>query len=270
MANLPAKVITARCIALLLFGVASEAAADVSTWLTKLSQAYGGEQRILNAKAFQQYGVTFSTMRGREGKMTRSYRHPDHLRIAIDYGKVGSELRLLAGPHSWKQNQPVGDPFYSAMILQATRLGLPAVLFEHKKHVKDGGDYKNKQGKTLHLLELRFHKHNHIAVGIEPATGRIAESTSTLSMPALNMQFGTRYADYRKVNGRLFAFKETHSVMGRQTGYTHLQRIVIKPLPDKLFYPDNVTPDKGKNKTLAGLKAGANPGLFEILAEPVI
>lgn len=252
MASIPAKSITAPCIALLLFGVVSEATADVSHWLHKLSQAYGGKQQILNAKAFQQYGVSFSTMRGGEGKMTRSYRHPDHLRIAIDYGKVGSELRLLAGPHSWKQNQSVGEPFYSAMILQATRLGLPAVLFEHKQHVKDGGEYKNKQGKTLHLLELRFHKHNHIAVGIDPQTGRITESTSTLSIQAFNMQFGTRYDDYRKVNGRLFAFKETHFVMGRQTGYTNLDRIVIEALPDKLFYPKGVTPKKGRNKTLAG------------------
>lgn len=183
--------------------------------------------------------------------MTRSYRHPDHLRIAINYGKAGSELRLLAGPHSWKQNQAVGEPFYSAMILQATRLGLPAVLFEHKKHVKDGGEYKNKQGKTLHLLELRFHKHNHIAVGIDPETGRIAESISTLNIDAFNMQFGTRYDDFRRVNGRLFAFKEIHSVMGRQTGYTKLERIVIEALPDKLFYPKSVPPNKSRSKTLA-------------------
>ena len=251
MARLSAKSITALFMALLLVGVASEAVAEVDSWLKKISQAYGGEKQILNAKAYQQYGVTFSKLRNREGKMTRSYRHPDHLRIAIDYGKVGSELRLLAGPHSWKQNKAVGEPFYSAMILQATRLGLPAVLFEHSKNVKDGGEYKNKQGKTLHLLELQFHKHNQVAVGIDPESGRIMESTSTLSMQNFKMQFGTSYDDFRKVNGRLFAFKEIHYVMGRKTGYTHLERIVIQSLPDKLFYPESVKPDK--SKTLAVL-----------------
>ena len=42
--------------------------------------------------------------------------------------------------------------------------------------------------------------------------------------------------------------------MGRETGYTSLERIVVEPLPDKLFYPENVAPDKGKDETLARLK----------------
>lgn len=253
MTRVSVKSITALSMALFLSAVALEATADVSTWLDKISKAYGGEKQVLEVNAFQQYGVTFSAMRGREGKMTRSYRYPDHLRIAIEYGESISELRLLAGPRSWKQNQATGEPFYSAMILQATRLGLPAALFAHKKYVKDGGEYKDRQGKTLHLLELQFHKQNHIAVGIDPQTGRIVESASTIIMENFKMQFGTRYDNFRKVNGRLFAFKETHYVMGRETGYTNLERIVVEPLPDELFYPDDVTPDKNDNETLAGL-----------------
>jgi len=253
MTRVSAKSFTAGCMALFLFAVSYEATADVSTWLDKIGKAYGGEKQVLEVSAYQQYGVTYSKMRGREGKMTRSYRYPDHLRIAIDYGDSDSELRLVAGPRSWKQNQATGDPFYSAMILQATRLGLPAVFFAHKKYVKDGGEYKNGQGKTLHLLELQFHKQNHIAVGIDPETGRIVESASTIIMENFKMQFGTRYDDFREVNGRLFAFKETHFVMGRETGYTNLERIVVEPLPDNLFYPENVTPDKNEKETLAGL-----------------
>ena len=251
MACTSIKSITLFCLTLVLAGMGDTATADVGNWLDKLSKAYGGEQQVLRAGAFQQYGVTYSIMRGHEGKITRSYRHPDHLRIAIDYGKFGTELRQLAGPHSWKQEQTTGEPFYSAMILQAARLGLPAVLFEHKQHVTDGGEYQDQQGKTLHLLKLAFHKHNEIAVAIDPDSGRIVESSSILKLENFQMQFGTRYADYRQVNGRLFAFKETHYVMGRETGYTHLQRIVIESLPDKLFYPHGGKPDKGKPKTLA-------------------
>jgi hypothetical protein len=253
MTRVSAKSFTAGCMALFLFAVSYQATADVGTWLDKIGKAYGGEKQVLEVSTYQQYGVTYSSMRGREGKTTRSYRYPDHLRIAIDYGESVSELRLVAGPRSWKQNEATGDPFYSAMILQATRLGLPAVFFAHKKYVKDGGEYKNGQGKTLHLLELQFHKQNHIAVGIDPETGRIAESASTIIMESFKMQFGTRYDDFREVNGRLFAFKETHFVMGRETGYTNLERIVVEPLPDKLFYPEHVTPEKSEKDTLAGL-----------------
>lgn len=230
-----------------------EVRADVGAWLDKVAVAYGGEKQIMVANAFQQYGVTYSSMRGSEGNIIRTYRYPDHLRIAIDYGKHHNELRLLAGPQAWKQNQPVGEPFYSAMLLQATRLGLPAVMFAHKKYVKDGGEYTGGRGKTLRLLELGFHKYNRIAVGIDVKTGRIAESSSIINSGTFKMQFGTRYDDFRQVNGRLFAFKETHYVMGRQTGYTNLDRIIVEALPDSLFYPEEVKPGKDEDETLAGL-----------------
>ena len=246
LSGLSVKSIMALIFTLFFLGINHEVLADTSNWLEKVAKAYGGEKQILAANSYQQSGVTFSKLRNREGKMTRSYRNPDHLRIDIDYGTVGSELRLLAGPHSWKQNKAVGEPFYSAMLLQATRLGLPVVLFEHKKNVKDAGDYKNKQGKILHLLELTFHKHNLIRVGIDPETGRIVESNGILRMNAFQMQFGTRYDDFRMVDGRLFAFKETHYVMGRKTGFTNLHRIVTEPLPDKLFYPENIKTGEGK------------------------
>ena len=241
MARVLAKSFTAGCMALFLFAVTFQATADVDTWLGKVDKAYGGVKQVLEVNSFQQYGVTFSKMRGHEGKVTRSYRYPDHLRIAIDYGELDLELRLVAGSRSWRQNKASGEPFYSAMILQATRLGLPAVLFAHKKYVKDGGEYKNAQGKTLHLLEIQFHTQNHISVGIDPQTGRIVESASTIIMDNFKMQFGTSYDDFRKVDGRLFAFKEIHYVMGRETGYTNLESIVVEPLPDTLFYPENGT-----------------------------
>lgn len=253
MTAIPAKTLAIPGLILVLLSMTVEVRADVSAWLDKVATAYGGEKQILAARAFQQYGVTYSSMRGREGNIIRSFRYPDRLRIAIDYGKHSAELRLLAGSHAWKQNQAVGEPFYSAMLLQATRLGLPAVLFGHKKYLKDGGQYTGAQGKALHLLELRFHKYNRITVGIDVKTGHIVESTSTIKMETFEMQFGTRYDDFRKVNGRLFAFKEIHYVMGRETGYTNLDRIVIDDLPDQLFYPEEITPERNRDETLAGL-----------------
>lgn len=245
------KTVTFFCTALFISAAVEEVSADVGVWLDRVTRTYGGEANIMQASAYQQYGVIFSRMRGREGKVMRSYRFPDHLRVSIDYGGSDSELRLLAGSRSWKQNKETGQPFYSAMIMQATRLGLPAVLMAHRSRVKDGGDYSNQQGRNLHLLELSFHGTNHLAVGIDPQSGRIVESASTIEMGNFKMQFGTRYDDYREVDGRLFAFKETHFVMGRETGHTTLERIVVEPLPDALFYPDGVEPGKKEGDVVA-------------------
>jgi len=238
-----AKNYTARLMALLLLLMSHDALADVETWLAKISEAYGGEHKINVAQSYRQHGVTFSSMRGREGKVLRAYRHPDHLRIEIDYGPGDIELRLLAGSRSWKQNKIVQEPFYSAMLLQAGRLGLPVVLLKFRKHVKDLGSFQGMQGNTLQGLELPFHQYNKLVVGIDPMSGRIVESRGVIKIKRFNMNFTTLYDDFRKVDGRLFAFKETHYVMGRKMGYTHLEQIVIEPLVDELFYPLKTKPE---------------------------
>ncbi len=222
---------------LFLLIISHVALADVEAWLARITEAYGGEQQINAVQSYRQYGVTFSSMRGREGKVLRAYRHPDQLLIEIDYGQGELESRLLSGSRSWKQGMQVQEPFYSAMLLQAARLGLPAILLAFRKHVTDVGNYQSLQGNTLHGLALRFHGRNQLIVGIDLQSGRIVESRGIIKTQQFDMDFTTLYDDFRKVDGRLFAFKETHYVMGRKTGYTHLERIIVGPLDDELFYP---------------------------------
>lgn len=240
------KHLTEILLLFFLLAMGDIALADVESWLSKISRAYGGVQQIDAAQSYRQYGVTFSSMRGREGKVFRAYRHPDHLRIEIDYGQGRPESRLLAGSRTWNQNKPVQEPFYSAMLLQAGRLGLPAALLDFRKHVKDVGSYRSLNGTVLHGLELSFHRHNLLKVGIEPKSGRIVESRGVIKTKQFTMNFTTLYTDFRKVDGRLFAFKETHYVMGRKSGYTHLDRVVIGPLDDKWFYPFKTIPVQQK------------------------
>ena len=213
--------------------------ADVDELLQKVAEAYGGTTPISEVSAYQQYGVTFSSLRGKEGNVQRAYQHPDRLRIEIEYGNDGTELRLLAGPRAWKQNKAVGEPFYSAMLLQAARMGLPATLFEHKKRLIDAGEMTGKKGEKLRAIELRFHGNNRVIAGIDPETGLIKESRGILVFNTFTMEFGTTYDDFRLQNERLFAFKEEHYAMGRKTGYTRLERIEItQQLPNELFVPD--------------------------------
>lgn len=224
--------------------------ADVESLLAKVAQAYGGKARIAEVTAYKQEGVTFSVLRGTEGKLLRAFRYPDHLRIEIGYGAQNRELRLLAGAHSWKQDTMVGEPFYSAMLLQATRLALPAPLYDHQQHIRDIGNLTAKNGQTLHGLEMQFHGHMRVIVGIEETSGHILESTGIIDSGGFRMEFGTTYADFRMESGRLFAYKEEHYAMGQKTGYTHLERIEISPqLPDELFFPAGSLPQAPKTLT---------------------
>jgi hypothetical protein len=230
----------------LLFLLSSHSAmADVNELLEKIAEAYGGQKRIAEVTAYQQTGVTFSAMRGVEGDILRSYRHPDHLRVEIKYDEKNSELRILAGQYAWKQDQPAEGIFYSAMLLQAARLGLPAILFEHQKHVRDGGMILDKQGVALNSLELNFHGNYRLVVGVDPDTGRILESRGIIEINNAAMEFGTTYDDFRYQQGRLFAFKEVHYAMGHQTGHTHIESIEIVPdLPEELFHPSGLIDKK--------------------------
>ena len=230
------------------------AVAGVEELLLKVAEAYGGQTRITEVGAWLQSGVTISTMQGKEGRILRSYRHPDHLRIEIEYDNHETELRVIAGANAWKQNQPADKIFYSAMLLQAARLGLPAVLFEHKKQVRDAGIMTGKQGQELHALVLDFHGKYQLLAGIDPDSGRIMESRGIIAMEGARMEFGTTYDDFRFQDGRLFAFAEEHYAIGQKTGYTRIQSMQILPdLPDRLFTPSdpgNTGPDtRGLQKT---------------------
>lgn len=217
--------------------------ADVPGLLEQVAKAYGGQEAIAAAMSFRQSGNTYSAMRKTEGNITRTYRYPDHLRIEIQYGKDASELRVLAGPQAWKDDQPQGEPFYSAMLLQAARLGMPAILFEHHQQVRDIGTIASIQGKQLNALELKFHGNLRLIVGIDPESGHILESHGILEMKGKEMKFSTTYANFYMEGEHLFALEEGHYAMGNQTGHTRLQRIEVTPdLPDALFHPRGPVP----------------------------
>ena len=232
----------------LIFIFSHSAVADVTELLGKVADVYGGRARIAEITTYKQYGVTFSSMRGKQGKVLRAFRHPDHLRVEINYDQDAPELRILAGANAWKHNIPGNKLFYSSMLLQAARLGLPAILFEHQDYIRDAGLMTGKQGKALHALELNFHGKYRLIVGINPTNGRILESRGIITNNKFNMEFATTYHDFRLQDGRMFAFEEVHYVMGQKTGYTHIQRIVISSdLPEEMFHPPvlkNKTPDK--------------------------
>jgi hypothetical protein len=213
------------------------AADDIGLLLEKVAAAYGGEERLSAATAFEQYGETFSAMHRQPGKVHRAFQYPDRLRIEIHYGADDSELRILAGASAWKQGEPVSGLLYYAMLLQAARLGLPKTLLDHRDKLRDAGVITGRQGTALRALELPFHGNLRLVAGIDPATGRILETRGILEEgPGDGMEFAATYDDFRTADGRLFAFRETHYAMGKEMGHTTLERIeVTKQLPGDLF-----------------------------------
>ncbi len=224
-------------VALLIAGVRAAAADDTGALLDRVAAAYGGQERLSEVTAYQEYGNTISAIHPHPGQLHRAFQYPDRLRIEIRYGDDDSELRILSGASAWQQGQPVTGALYSAMLLQAARLGLPNTLLDHRDKVRDAGIITDRQGNALRALELPFHGNMRLVVEIDPATGHILESRGIMAGEHGNgMEFVASYDDFRRVEGRLFAFQETHYAMGRQVGHTTLERIeVTGRLPPDLF-----------------------------------
>ena len=221
---------------LLILGPAADAA-DTGLLLNKVATAYGGVERLAETTAWQQYGTTVSALHPQPGELHRAFRYPDRLRIEISYEDDSSELRILSGALAWNRGEQVSGVNYSSMLLQAARLGLPNTLIDHRNRLQDTGTMTGQNGNTLRSLELAFHGNLRLVVGIDPETGHILETRGFVRAgQGHSMVFATTYDDFRIIGGRLFAFRETHYIMGKRRGQTLLERIELaERLPEELF-----------------------------------
>ncbi|MGW8283453.1 MAG: hypothetical protein ACWGON_09160, partial [Gemmatimonadota bacterium] len=125
--------------------------------IARTIEAYGGERRLLDAEGTMQEGTVTSTMRsGAEGKIVRLYARPVRLRVEIEYPGDDFEVRILDGGRGWRNGGPASGPMYQAMLLQAARLGLPAILLDFQADLQDRGEVE-RDGQRLRAVELGFH-----------------------------------------------------------------------------------------------------------------
>ena len=227
----------ARWLILLLIPGAAADTADTDLLMDKVVMAYGGVERLAETTVWQQYGTTVSAMHPQPGQVHRAFRYPDRLRIDISYEDGSSDLRILSGSAAWNRGKQASGGMHSAMLLHAARLGLPNTLIDHRNRLRDAGIITGRDGKSLRGIELAFHGNLRLLVGIDPETGRILESRSFLETgQGRAMEFAATYDKFSMVEGRLFAFRETLYMMGKQGGQTLLERIEFaEKLPEELF-----------------------------------
>ena len=221
---------------------ASAAELPVDALLDKVIAAYGGGNGApTSAKAIKQTGVTYSAMRGGEAPILRAYQRPDRLRIEIRYpGKA--EVRVLRGTQAWKQGSPMTSAFQGAMLLQATRMGMPWNLLAIRDRLRDMGSMAMPGG-TLRVLEWTTDSGLVMRIGIAPDSGHIVHSLGRLSSTPGSMEFGTTYEDFRHQDGQLYAAFERHFAMGQSIGHTRIEHVeFLDSLPDSLFQPDQDQP----------------------------
>jgi hypothetical protein len=212
------------------------AAQDTGALIDKVAAAYGGEAALARLGAWREEGRVEATMRvGSSGRIARIFVRPLKLRVEVGQQPQPVETRVLDGTNGWRNGRPVSGTSYEVMALQALRLDLPWQLFSHKTSVREK-EPKEHEGHRLRVLELPLENGLALSAGIDPDTGRILFSSGTTQ--ASPMTFETSYEDFRIVDGRLFAFKETNFAQGTRTAQTVITNVeVLKSPPAEAFKP---------------------------------
>jgi hypothetical protein len=216
--------------------ITSAVAADgINGLVEKMGEAYGGRAALEKIATVRESGTVEAAMRmGSSGPVVRLFARPAKLRVEIGT----NEVRLVNGPKGWRNGKEVTGTQYEAMVLQAVRLDLPWQLLTHKDKLVEK-EPQELDGKRLRVLELSLDNGLSVSAGIDPDTGRILRSSSDSNGgPTGGMNFETHYDYFRKVDGVLFAFKETNLVHGTKTANTALSKIeLLKVTPEGVFEP---------------------------------
>jgi hypothetical protein len=214
------------------------AAATPAALVARCVEAYGGSKAVARLARSRSEGTVTSLLHpGQPGRIARLYERPGKLRVEIAFPGSPVEIRVLDGGRGWRFGEEVGGPFLASMILQASRLDLPALLAAWEGKLEDRGTWEL-EGKTLRVLALDVAPGVTVEAGIDPATGRILRSRGTSQGGPMPLEFVTTYADFRKVNGVLFAFHEGNWANGSATGETALVKVeLLASIPAAAFRP---------------------------------
>jgi hypothetical protein len=218
--------------------VVAATAEDVPALVKRCVAAYGGKEALARAAVTRQEGrVTSLLHQGQSGRIARAYARPGKLRVETSWPDGTGEIRILDGGRGWREGEEVSGPRLAAMLLQAARLDIPALLSAWVAKVEDHGTGQV-DGRPVRILSLQPAPGLVVQAEVEVATGRVLRSRGASVDPGMPLAFETTYGDFRKVDGVLVPFLEKNWANGRSTGETILEKVTFpKSLPDSTFRP---------------------------------
>jgi hypothetical protein len=210
----------------------------VSAVVSRCVEAYGGKAALARAATARHEGsVTSALSPGETGRMLRTYARPGKLRVEVAFPGGRSEVRIVDGGKGWRDGEAVEKDRLAAMILQAARLDLPALLHASAARVEDRGA-SDVGGTPVRVLALQVAPGLVVEAAIDARTGHILRSRGASRAGGIPLEFVTAYEDFRKVDGVLVAFREKSWANGRSTGETILEKVAFpKKVPAATFRP---------------------------------
>ena len=217
---------------------ATKTSPEIEALVRRCVEAYGGNGAIARASVRREEGRVTSLLHpGDVGHIVRSYQRPGKLRVEISFPGVDPEIRVVDGERGWREGTAVRGPRLEAMVLQATRLDLPALLSIPGVNIEDRGKGVV-DGTAVRVLAIEPAPGLTVEAHLDVASGRILKSRGSTGGPLTPIAFETTYGDYRKVDGVFVAFHEWNWANGKTTGETVIDKIeFLRELPAGTFAP---------------------------------
>jgi hypothetical protein len=213
--------------------------ADVPALVERCVAAYGGKAGLArSARSHVEGSVTSVVLHpGATGRIARVYERPGKLRVEIAFPGEKDEIRVLDGGKGWRNGEDAAGPRLGAMVLQAARLDLPALLQSSQARIKDGG-VAEVGGKKVRLLAVEPAAGLLVEAAIDPSTGRILRSRGASTAGPMPLEFVTTYSEFKTIEGVLVPVREENWANGKSTGVTSIEKVEFPgALPAATFRP---------------------------------
>ncbi|MFQ5572152.1 MAG: hypothetical protein ACE5G0_20940 [Rhodothermales bacterium] len=229
------RLLLTSCVALFLFVGATPPDAraqtdDVEAFIERLMEAYGGREALAGVQGYRLEASMHAYLHNEDADVVRDVDLGERLEVVIQYPDV-AEVRVLEGEAGWRGRsgedlEPVEEPLLGAMVLQATRANMPWVLDQMKDRARlfflEG--HKVQMGVEVQVKEgLIFRAY------VDPETFLIVQAQSVVQAGAMQIEFETKYSDFREVEGLFFPFHEENYASGSHTATTTVQQVMLKP-----------------------------------------
>ncbi len=232
--------LSAAAVSLILAAApAMQPARDVPALIQRCVAAYGGRAAVAKAARSRAEGTVTSVVLhpGETGRIVRDYERPGRLRVEIAYPGDPKEVRVLDGGRGWRNGEDATGPRLDAMILQAARLDMPALLQASGAGVKDGGEGRV-EGRRVRLLAIEPGPGMIVEAAIDPETGRILRTRGASTSGPVPLEFVTTYSQFKHLDGVLVPMLEENWANGQSTGVTKIQKATFpKTFVSETFRP---------------------------------
>ncbi|MCF6330446.1 MAG: hypothetical protein L3I99_02710 [Sulfurimonas sp.] len=214
------NIIKILLMALLFFSVANAKELDKQLIINKMIDTYGGEEKLLQLLNYKQtWNIEFMSS-DNSGFDKREIIMPDYLRTEIIYPNK-TEIRVLNKNSAIKifsgKTTPIKGPMINAVKLQLMRLYSPLVL----KSKLDNITVSQNSKQYIFELEKSGVKVEYI---VSKKTLLIEKTIGRLQMGPQQLEFLTKYEEYKSVNGVMVPHKEIKFVGSLNTAVMTLDK----------------------------------------------